>query len=168
MSWQYALVGEQVGLQYVGSHPRASSSLPQLFVDVCRHSIGQMQPQLDTAMHHQASYGVTFGPWASDILDPAHSMFFPRRLVIRLSQWTDHASAAETDARKFTRALFRFRKELDAIPRRFVDQEDNLREPVAADFKAWADGVITAWGGTPSTDPRILGALATILNGRCG
>jgi hypothetical protein len=153
---------EQVGLQFIGTHPRAASSLPQLLADLSTHPIGTMQAQLNTVLQHPAHCGTTFGPWPGDILDPAQTMFVPRSLVVRLSKWCDYAGTGETAARKFTRALFRFRKELDSIPRRFVDQEDNLRGPVAADFKTWADAVIRAWGGTPSTDPRILAALATI------
>jgi len=162
MAWSYGLVGAQIGLQFVGLHPRSQTSLPTFFKDLCRHTIGSMQPQLDVALHHSIHYGSVFGPWPGDIIDAGHMMFLPRSLIIRLSKWTDYAGIGETDARKLTRALFRYRKELDAIPRRFVDQQDQPRGNVAGDFKSWADDVIRAWGGALSNDPRILNALAAL------
>jgi hypothetical protein len=159
MSWAYALVGAQVGLQHIGPHPRSPSSLPQFFSNLCSHKIGKMQSLLDMALHHNVHYGTLFGPWPGDILNPAHTIFLPRTLIFRLSKWTDYAGTGETDARKFTRALFRYRKELGAIPRRFWDQQDQPVGNVLTDFTVWAETVIRGWGGTPSNDPLIIAAL---------
>ena len=160
MSWQYALVGSQVGLQFIGQHPRGRSSLPQMLTNLVSHGIGTMQTQLNTALQHPAHYAA----YPTDIIDPTHTMFVPRALVFRLSKWCDHAGSGETDARKFTRALFRHSNELRTIPPRFLDQEDQPIDPrpstkVLTAFEAWGDGIIKAWGGTPNKPPAIAAAL---------
>jgi hypothetical protein len=160
MSWQYALAGPQVGLQFIGQHPRSRSSLPQMLANLVSHGIGTMQTQLNVALQHPAHYAA----YPGDIIDPAHTLFVPRSLVFRLSKWCDHAGAGETDARKFTRALFRHGNELRAIPPRFLDQEDEPIDPrpstkVLKDFEAWADRVIAAWHGIPNKPAAISAAL---------
>ena len=160
MSWHYALVGSQVGLQFIGQHPRSRSSLPQMLTNLVAHGIGTMRTQLETALQHPAHYAA----YPADIIDPAHTMFVPRALVFRLSKWCDHAGAGETDARKFTRALFRQSNELRTIPPRFLNQDDQPidRRPstkVLTDFEAWADRIVAAWGNTPNKSPAISAAL---------
>lgn len=154
MSWQYALVGSQVGLQFIGQHPRSRSSLPQMLTALVAHGIGTMKTQLDIALQHPAHYAA----YPTDIIDPVHTMFVPRALVSRLSKWCDHAGAGETDARKFTRALFRHSNELLTIPPRFRGQDDRPIVPPTA-FEEWADRIVAAWGGTPSKPPAIAAAL---------
>jgi hypothetical protein len=160
MSWLYARVGSQVGLQFIGSHPRARSSLPQMLANLATHGIGTMQAQLNNALNHSAVYA----PHTGDVIDPEHTIFVPRALVFRLSKWCDHEGAGENDARKFTRKLFRHSNEEDTIPRRFLDQENRPKpseSQALADFERWADAVIVAWGGVPNKAPAIAAALAT-------
>lgn len=152
MSWQYALVGSQVGLQFIGQHPRSQSSLPNLLANLVSHGIGTMQLQLNNALQHPAVYAAIPG----DVIDPIHTIFVPRTLVFRLSKWCDHEGAGENDARKFTRKLFRHSHEEDTIPRRFLDQENRAKPSRAValiDFVTWADAIIAAWGGTPTKPP---------------
>ncbi|MBX9680131.1 MAG: hypothetical protein K2X38_15315 [Gemmataceae bacterium] len=113
-----------------------------------------MKTQLDTALQHPAYYSA----YPTDIIDLAHTIFVPRALVSRLSKWCDHAGAGETDARKFTRALFRHSNELLTIPPRFLGQDDRPIAPPAA-FEQWADRIIAAWGGVPNKPPAIAAAL---------
>ncbi len=160
--WDHAIVGEQIGLQHLGPHPRSNSSLPQFFTNLCRHDIGTMQSQLDVALHFHSHYGSSFAPLPNDIVDPSTTIFVPRSLVFRLSKWTDFAGAGETDARKLVRGLFRKGKELGTIPRRFLDQHDHLIGNVLQDYRSWAEAVIGAWGGIPSSDPRIVAALSRL------
>jgi len=125
------------------------------------HGIGTMQTQLNTALQHPAHYAA----YLTDIIDPGHTLFVPRKLVFRLSKWCDHAGAGETDARKFTRALFRHSNELRTIPPRFSDKDDQPIDPrpsnkVLTDFEAWADRIISAWGSRPNKPPAISAALA--------
>jgi hypothetical protein len=160
MSWQYALIGSQVGLQFIGRHPRSQSSLPQMLANLVSHGIGAMQTQLNMALQHPAHYA----PYPSDVIDPTHTLFVPRSLVFRLSKWCDHAGSGETDARKFTRALFRHGNELGAIPRRFVDQGDHPIPPrpstvALSDFERWADSILAAWGGIPNKPHAVSAAL---------
>ena len=161
MSWQYALVGSQVGLQFVGQHPRARSSIPSLLANLVPHGIGTMQVQLNNALQHTAVYA----PVPGDVIDSAHTIFVPRPLVFRLSKWCYHEGAGEVDARKLTRKLFRHsNEEDDSIPRRFLTQDNRAKPSQAAvltDFEAWVDVVIAAWGGTPHKPPAILTALGT-------
>jgi hypothetical protein len=131
-----------------------------MLANLISHGIGQMELQLNMAVQHPSHYAASPG----DILDPSHTMFVPRTLVFRLSKWCDHAAAAETDARKFTRALFRHSNELRTIPPRFLDQGDQPIDPrpstkVLTDFEEWADRIIAAWGGTPNKSATISAAL---------
>ncbi len=163
MSWQHALVGSQVGLQFIGLHPRVRSSLPALLANLVTHGIGTMQTQLAVALNHADPAHYT--PYPTDIVVPAHTMFVSRALLFRLSKWCDHASAGETPARIFTRALFRHSNELRTIPPRFLDQDDKPIDPrpstaVLTDYETWADRIITAWGLTPHKPPPIASALA--------
>ena len=121
-----------------------------------------MQTQLETALQHPAHYAA----YPTDLIDPSHTLFVPWPLVFRMSKWCDHAGAGETDARKFTRALFRHINELPTIPPRFLDQDDQVIDPrpsmkVLTDFEAWADRIVAALGGTPNKPPAISAALGS-------
>jgi hypothetical protein len=159
MSWNYALVNSQVGLQFVGTHPRAKDWFPSLVANLVKHGIGTMKLQLETALQHRVVYPAVM---PGDVIDANHTIFVPRSLVFRLSKWCDHEGGGEADARKFVRKLFRHSNEEDTVPRRFLNQENHAkpsRAVVLADFEAWADRVIIAWGGTPNKPPEIGTAL---------
>ena len=144
---------------------RAASALTVLPPpDAGQPSLARHRRHADATEHGVAASCAGYSPYPSDVIDPTHTLFVPRSLVFRLSKWCDHAGSGETDARKFTRALFRHGNELGAIPRRFVDQGDHPIPPrpstvALSDFERWADSILAAWGGIPNKPHAVSAAL---------